>query len=545
MRTALISAGLSRRGELKLACCPHPLATTLALIPSMSLIPQLHSPASRRSNTVIAPGLLDRFNQWLCNCGRDATSIPSVSATYRLCPLCPSSHSVRSFLNAAYLMTSPNSVIRKRTRRDFIHIAGKSLGLAALCSPTVASLLRNVEAATKNVAHLTPEEAATDEDYWATIQNSFSVTRGIINLNNGGVSPSPRIVTEALVRYIWEQEDATAYTTWQILEPQCETIRTGLAELLGCDREEIAITRNASESLEILLMGMDFKAGDEILTTTQDYPRMLTTLRQREKRENLKLKLIQIPIPPKNLSEITAAFEKGITDRTRLVLISHQINITGQITPVKAVCDVARAHGIETIVDGAHSFAQFYFKQSDLGCDYFGTSLHKWLYAPKGTGMFYVKRDKIGKLWPLMAAESKQTSDIRKFEEIGTHSAAPKLAIGEALLFHNGIGGKRKEARLRYLSRYWMNRLKDVPKVRFNTSFDPAQSCAIANVQIESMNPSAIGSYLFDKHRIFTTPIIHEEFQGLRITPNVYTTLGELDRFCGVMEMIARRGLPK
>src|SRR5258707_6823710 len=239
-----------------------------------------------------------------------------------------------------------------RTRRDFISLAGKSLGLAALSSATVASLLRNVEAASKNVAHLTPQEAATDEDYWATIQNSFSVTRGIINLNNGGVSPSPRIVTEALARYIWEQEDATAYTMWQILEPQCETIRTGLAEMFGCDREEIAITRNASESLETLLMGMDFKSGDEILTTTQDYPRILTTLRQREKREGLVLKLVQIPIPPKNLDGITAAFEKGITNRTRLMLVSHQVNITGQITPVKAICDMARAKGIETIVDG-------------------------------------------------------------------------------------------------------------------------------------------------------------------------------------------------
>src|SRR2546422_2443590 len=428
-------------------------------------------------------------------------------------------------------------MVRERTRRDFLALAGKSLGLAALSSATVASLL-------KNVAHLMPEEGARDEDYWATIQNFFGVARGIINLNNGGVSPSPRIVTEALVRYIWEQEDATAYTMWQILEPQSETIRTGLAELFGCDREEIAITRNASESLEVLLMGMDFKSGDEILTTTQDYPRMLTTLRQREKREGLKLKLIQIPIPPKNLHEITAAFEKGITSRTRLILIAHQVNITGQITPVKAVCEMARAKGIETIVDGVHSFGQFDFKRNDLQCDYFGTSLHKWLYSPKGTGLLYVKRDKIEKLWPLMAAESKQAQDIRKFEEIGTHSAAPKLAIGEAMLFHNGIGGKRKEARLRYLSRYWMNRLKDVPKVRFNTSFDPNQSCAIANVHIEGSNPSAIGSYLFSQHHIFTTPIIHEEFQGIRITPNVYTTLRELDRFCEEMETIARKGLP-
>src|SRR5215208_5871683 len=237
------------------------------------------------------------------------------------------------------------SGVQLRTRRDFLSLTGKSLGLAAFSSATIASLVKKVEAATKSIAHLTPEEVATDEDYWASIQNSFSVTRGIINLNNGGVSPSPRIVTEALVRYIWEQEDATAYTMWQILEPQSETIRTGLAELFGCDREEIAITRNTSESLEILLMGIDLKSGDEILTTTQDYPRMLTTLRQREKREGVQLKLIQIPVPPKNLDEITASFEKGITSRTRLILMAHEVNITGQITPVKAVCEMARAKG--------------------------------------------------------------------------------------------------------------------------------------------------------------------------------------------------------
>jgi selenocysteine lyase/cysteine desulfurase len=441
-------------------------------------------------------------------------------------------------------MTSTNHFNSQGSRRSFLSLAGKGVGLAAISSATVASLLKEINAATRSVAHLTPGQVAMDEDYWANIQNAFTVTRGIINLNNGGVSPSPRIVTEALVRYIWQQEDATAYTMWQILEPQSETIRTGLAKLFGCDREEIAITRNASESLETLLMGLDFKSGDEILTTTQDYPRMLTTLRQREKREGLVLKLIKIPIPPENLNEIAAAFERGVTNRTRLILMSHQVNITGQITPVKAVCDMARARGIETIVDGAHSFAQFDFKQKDLGCDYFGTSLHKWLYAPKGTGLLYVKREKISKVWPLMAAESKQASDIRKFEEIGTHSAAPRLAIGEALLFHNGIGGKRKEARLRYLSRYWMNRLKALPNVRFNTSFDPQQSCAIANVQITGVDPLKIGSYLFDKHRIFTTPIIHDEFQGIRITPNVYTTLGELDSFCEVMEVIARKGLP-
>src|SRR5215203_4424241 len=260
-------------------------------------------------------------------------------------------------------------------RRRFLSSVGKGLGLAALSSSAVASLLKDVRAAAKGVAHLTPEEAARDEEFWFNIQQSFSVTRGILNLNNGGVSPSPRIVTEALVRYIWQQEDATAYTMWELLEPQSETIRTGLAEIFGCDAEEIAITRNASESLEILLMGMDFKPGDEILTSTQDYPRMLTTLRQREMREGLKLNLIKVPVAPRDVNDLATPFERAVTPRTKLILVSHQINLTGQIMPVKKVCEMARARGIETIVDGAHSFAQFDFQQKDLGCDYFGTSL--------------------------------------------------------------------------------------------------------------------------------------------------------------------------
>jgi isopenicillin-N epimerase len=426
------------------------------------------------------------------------------------------------------------------TRRHFLSIVGKGIGLAATTSPAVLACLDGLEAAAGSIENLSPQQAAQDEDFWFQVQQAFTVGRGIINLNNGGVCPSPRIVTEALVRYIWQQEEATAYTMWQILEPQSETIRQGLAEIFGCDAEEIAITRNASESLETVLMGLDLKSGDEILTTTQDYPRMLTTLRQREAREGLVLKLVKVPIPPKDPKEITVSFEQGITPRTRVILISHVINLTGQITPVKAVCDLARPKGIEVIVDGAHSFAHFAFKHSDLGCDYYGTSLHKWLYAPKGTGLLYVKRDKIKKVWPLMAAETKDSGNIRKFEEVGTHSAAPRLAIGEAILFYRGIGPARKEARLRYLSRYWMNHLKDIPRIRFNTSFDDLQSCGIANVEITGLPPGKLAEFLMSKHKIFTVPIEHPEFRGLRITPNVFTTIPELDRFCSVMEDIAR-----
>lgn len=430
------------------------------------------------------------------------------------------------------------------TRRAFLAGAGKAVGLAALTIPAVRALAEELEVNAKRVAALPPADAAREEDFWFSVQQAFSSGRGIINLNNGGVSPSPRIVTEAFVRYSWEQEDTTAYTMWQILEPQSEKIRVELARLLGCDPEEIAITRNASESLEIALNGLDLKPGDEVLTTTQDYPRMLTTLRQRERREGIVLKTVKIPIAPKDIGEITRAFEQGITPKTRVILVSHVVNITGQITPVRAICDLGRSRGIEVIVDGAHSFAHFPFTRDDLNCDYFGSSLHKWLFAPKGTGMLYVRKQKIEHLWPLMAAEAKQSGDIRKFEEIGTHPAAPKLAIGEAILFHRGIGPERKAARLRYLARYWMNRLRELPRVRFHTPFDEAQSCAIGTVEIDGVDPGALGQYLMNAHKIFATPIVHDEFRGLRVTPSVYTTLAELDRFCEVMEGVVRNGLP-
>ena len=430
-------------------------------------------------------------------------------------------------------------------RRTFLSNIGKGLGLATMSSAYLMSLQSQLFAHVKENTYMLPEESASNEDFWFPIQQSFSISRGVINLNNGGVSPSPRIVTEALVRYQWQQEDLTAYTMWQILQPQLETIRTGLAELFGCDREEIAITRNASESLEILLMGLDLRSGDEILTTTQDYPRMLTTLKQREMREGLSLKMVKIPVPAKTDQDLVDAFAKGITSKTKVILLCHQINLTGQIIPVKKICEIANAKGIEVIVDGAHSFAQFDFKRKDVGCDYYGVSLHKWLYAPKGTGLLFVKKEKIEKIWPLMAAEKAQGTNIRKFEEIGTNSIAPKLAIGEALAYHNGIGGKRKEMRLRFLSRYWMNNLKNTPKVYFNTSFDDQFSCAIGNFGIEGIDPIEIGGYLMSKHKIYTTPIVHDEFKGIRITPNLYTTTQELDRFCEIVKDIAKNGIPK
>ncbi len=431
---------------------------------------------------------------------------------------------------------------KKLSRSKLLASAGNGLGLMSILSPTVASLFASVRSAGNLVDHLSPIEAATDEHYWTIIANSFAASRSTLNLNSGWTSPSPKMVSEAFVRYK-HQEDATSSTMWQMLEPQAETIRGGLANLFGSEADEIAITRNASESLQILLFGLDLRSGDEVIATSQDYPRMLTALRQRERREGPKLKLVSIPLAPENTDVIVEAIESAITPQTKLILISHIINITGQIMPVRKICEMARTRGIETVVDGAHSFAQLDFKREDIGCDYFGSSLHKWLYTPKGAGLLYVRKDKIGGVWPLMASNDEMKTDIRKFEEIGTHSSATRLSIGEALLFHEALGPKRKEERLRYLSGYWMNRLSGKPRITLNTSLDPGQYCAIGNFSIEGTDPNKVTQYLYTKHKIIATPIVHDEFTGIRVTPNIFTTLNELDRFCGVIEGLVKKRL--
>lgn len=422
---------------------------------------------------------------------------------------------------------------------------GRGLGATSAATLFHPKAMERVRAASQSMAERDPVTLAQDESYWREIQQAFSVSRSLINLNNGGVCPSPRVVTEALVRYLWEQEEAPVYTMWRVLEPRRELVRSRLAQSFACEPEEVALVRNASEAMEILLMGYDLRSGDEVLTTEHDYPRMLTTLEQRRRREGIEIKMIPVPILPQNLDELTEGFRRAITAKTKLILISHMVNITGQIFPVKAICDLARERGIEVMVDGAHSFAQFDFGLSELGCDYFGTSLHKWLLAPKGTGLLYVRRDKIRKIWPLMAAPEKMDDDIRKFEEIGTHSAAPEVATGEALSFHDTIGAKKKEERLRYLKDYWVKKVRMLPRARLHTSLAPEMSCAIATVQVDGVDTQELSDHLWNEHHIIVAPIRRDDFTGIRVTPNLYTTLDELDYFCDVMEEIATRGLPE
>ena len=380
------------------------------------------------------------------------------------------------------------------SRRHFLGSLGAPAAAAGLL--TVAPIRWNHAVAAAHELSLTPgspREIAEDEEFWGEIQQAFTTDRSLVNLNNGGVSPTPAHVLEAMKRDLDFANQIPVYNGWQILEPQREGVRARIAREWGVDAEEVALTRNASEGLQILQFGHDLEPGDEVLTTTQDYGRMVTTFNQRERREGIVMKQIQLPVPAEDNAEVVRRFEEGITDRTRLILMCHMINLTGQILPVKDVVAMARRHNIPVIIDGAHALAHFDFTIAELECDNYSTSLHKWLHAPIGNGLLYVKRDLIPDIWPLMAAAESRDEDIRKFEEVGTHPEATFLAIGEALTFHQLMGGARKEARLVYLRDYWAKQLLEHDNVHLNTSLMPGFAAGIANVQIKGIEtgPSA------------------------------------------------------
>lgn len=430
-------------------------------------------------------------------------------------------------------------------RRQFI--AGLSLPVGAAALSEVA-FPKNVGRALSVAGQLssvqgTPAALARDEDFWFEIRDAFTTDNSLINLQSGGVSPSPKVVQEAVKRYLDYSNTTPTYTMWEVLEPQEENIRQRLAREWGVDAEEVAIVRGTSEGMQICQNGIDLEPGDEVLTTNQDYVRMIWTYQQREEREGIVLKQISIPTPSEDPAEIVRLFEEAITPRTKIVHMCHMINLSGQILPVREVADLAHSHGLPLVVDGAHSFAHIDFKISDLGCDYFATSLHKWLFAPHGTGLLYVRRDRIRDLWPLTAAPAEMNDDIRKFEEIGTRPVALALAIGEALAFHQRLGAKRKEARLLYLRDYWMDRLKQNDRIKWNTSQKPGMACGIANFDIPGTDIKRMNQWLFDSHGIVTHVTEHPEYTGFRVTPNVFTTLNELDRFCDAIKEGLRQGI--
>jgi selenocysteine lyase/cysteine desulfurase len=374
---------------------------------------------------------------------------------------------------------------------------------------------------------------ADDEAYWATIQAAFDLDRTMINLNNGGCSPAPTHVLEQMIRDLKFSNELPVEHMWTVLEPRIESVRRELARDFGCDPEEMAIVRNASEANETMIMGLDLERGDEVILTTQNYPRMINAWKQRERRDGVVIKWVKLDTPPRSAAYYLDQIASAITPRTKVIETMHISFMTGYIAPVRQVVELARPKGIQVFVDGAHAYAHFPFTRDDLGCDYYGTSLHKWLMAPIGTGFLYVRRDRIKKLWPLMAGAIEQEDNIRKYEEIGTHPAANHNAISVALTFHRAIGAERKIARLRYLRNRWANRVvaDSGGRARMLTPIGPNESGAIGVVAVDGVDIGKLRDWLLVKHHIVATPLIHAEFNGLRVTPNVYTTVEEVDRF--------------
>ncbi|MBK6383473.1 MAG: aminotransferase class V-fold PLP-dependent enzyme [Chitinophagaceae bacterium] len=426
-------------------------------------------------------------------------------------------------------------------RRRFLQRAGIFSATAFLSSLTQPAWSRNLGSALKNAEGISPEDLATEEDFWYYIQQSFTVSPSLINLNNGGVSPAPKTVQDAMKRYYDLCNEAPSYYMWRILDQGREPLRKNLARLAGCSPEEIAINRNSSEGLETIIFGLQLKAGDEVVAALQDYPNVINAYKQRELRDGIKMKWISLNLPSEDEDYLVQQYVNAFTAKTKVVNITHVINWNGQILPVKKIAAEAHKRGIEVVVDGAHSFAHFDFKIPDLDADYFAASLHKWLYAPIGTGLLYVRKEKIKTIYPMFAtSENPLKDDIRKFEALGTRPFYIEQAIGKAIEFHEMIGSERKEKRLHYLKNYWMEKVKDIPKVKLNTSLHPKFGCAIGNVGIEGKKPGELDSFLLDKYKVHTVAITWENIVGVRVTPNVYTTTKNLDVLVEGITVFAR-----
>lgn len=408
------------------------------------------------------------------------------------------------------------------SRRKFLHKASLSVGAIALGNYAISSDEINAAEIIK------PDSFNAEHDFWEWVRQSYTVSSNVINLNNGGVSPQPKVVQEVFEQYNRLSNEAPSYYMWRVLDKGRESIRRNLADLAGCLPDEIAIQRNSSESLETIIFGLNLEKGDEVIVTNYDYPNMRNAWKQREKRDGIKLVWISIPVGDVADEEIVKLYENAITSKTKIIHITHVINWTGRILPAKKIAQLAHTKNIEVVLDAAHSFAHIPCNFHDLECDYAGTSLHKWLCAPFGTGLLFVKQEKISNLWPAFSPEDPTSGDIKKYEALGTRSFPAEMAIGKAISFHNSIGTERKTERLNFLKKYWTDQVKSLSKIKFYTPLEN-NSCAIATVGIEGKEANEIESYLFENYGIHTVSIIWEDVNGIRVTPHVYTSLSELD----------------
>ena len=417
-------------------------------------------------------------------------------------------------------------------KRSFI----KTAALSGIGSAMGMDALASMFDAKKNVSATV---LAADDAFWKKIRNQYILKPDYINLENGFYNFIPQPTLEKYIEHIRHINFHGSHYMRTVQRDNKKRMAAKLAEVAGCSPDELIITRNTTESLDLIIAGQDWKAGDEALMAIQDYGAMLDMFDQVSRRYGVVLNKVSIPNLPASDEEIVSLYEKAITPKTKLLMIPHMVNITGQILPVRKICDMAHSKGVEVMVDGAHAFAHIQYKINDLACDYYGTSLHKWLSVPLGAGFLYVKKDKIAKVWPLIGDGNKDLDDIRRLNHVGTHPSATDLTVEDAIDFYNMIGAERKEKRLRYIQQYWTSRVKNVPKIIINTPTDDKRSCGIANVGIDGMTPADLAKRLMDEHKIFTVAIDTANVHGCRITPNVYTTLEELDAFVAALKKLA------
>jgi len=425
------------------------------------------------------------------------------------------------------------------SRRSFFQ---KSLSFAGAMtlSPFVSqAVAEDLSDALLSLNKKSPLEAADDEDLWARMAQAYTVSPNLLNLNNGGCSPQPKVVQDAVDRYYHLSNETPTYYMWQILDKGREPLRRKLADLAGASAEELAINRNTTEGLGTFTWGIDMNRGDEIVMTKLDYPNMIHAWKQRELRQGVKINWINLALPFEDDDSVIKAYVDATTPKTKIWHITHLMTWTGQILPAAKLCAEARKRGVLSIVDAAHSFAQMDYKISDLNCDYFGASLHKWLCAPFGTGLMYIGKEHIEKTWPLFPNDKPQSGDIRKFEALGTRSFAPEQAIGQAIDFHNAIGGRRKQERLHFLKKYWCEAVTKNPRVKLHISLKPEYSCALGTFSVDGIAPGDISSKLFSEYQIHTVSIVWENVSAVRVSPNVFTTTKDLDRFIEAVMKIA------
>ena len=407
-------------------------------------------------------------------------------------------------------------------KRNFI----KTLGALSVSSVVSPSELTKI----KSISYSLPK-IKSDEELWSTVRSHYTLKDDYINLESGYYSIIPNPVLEHFIKHVKYVNIEGSYYMRNDLNKNKDRVISELAKLVGSTSDQIGITRNTTESLDLVISGFQWERGDEAIYAKQDYGTMKEMFEQISSRYGVKTKIVSVPNHPMNDEEIVSIYERQITDKTRLIMICHMINITGQILPVKKICEMAHSYGVEVMVDGAHCVGHFDFSIDEFNCDYYGSSLHKWLATPLGAGLLYVNKNNTHKIWPLLANGNTNKKDIKRLNHIGTHPVHTDLAISNSIDYTNWIGMKKKEKRMRYLQRYWSDKLRTIKNVIVNTPEDLNRSCGIANVGLSNMSPSAMSKVLFEKYKIFTVAIDYANVKGCRISPNIFTTTNELDQF--------------